>query len=193
MAPAPGPTSSFRADLRPHPATPAGPLVAITVTGSRSAGGLDLSFRLHGDLGQLAIPPSQPATRADRLWEHTCCEVFIAAANAPGYREFNFSPAGPWAIYDFAGYRAPAPAPSLPIAPRARCRHDHARLKLTIHLPAAAVGLADDTALVLGLSCVIEAHGGQRSYWALAHPADHPDFHHRGAFALPLPALPRGV
>lgn len=193
MATAPGPAPSFRVALRPHPSTPGGPLVAIAVTGTRSAGGLDLSFRLDGELAQLAIPPRQPATVADRLWEHTCCEVFIAAAHAPGYREFNFSPGGPWAIYDFTAYRAPAPTPALPIAPHAHCRHDHARLDLTIHLPAAAVGATDDTALVLGLSCVIEELGGQRSYWALAHPAERPDFHHRGAFILQLPALPRAA
>ena len=39
----------------------------------------------------------------------------------------------------------------------------------------------------VGLSAVIEAKDGSRSYWALAHPPGKPDFHHRDCFALRLP------
>jgi hypothetical protein len=43
----------------------------------------------------------------------------------------------------------------------------------------------------VGLSAVVEAADtidGGRSYWALHHPAPHPDFHQRAAFALVLNA-----
>ena len=33
---------------------------------------------------------------------------------------------------------------------------------------------------------VIETVDGERSYWALAHPAGQPDFHHRDSFTLAL-------
>jgi hypothetical protein len=40
----------------------------------------------------------------------------------------------------------------------------------------------------LGLSVVVEQTNGEISYWALAHPAGKPDFHHGDAFALLSPA-----
>jgi hypothetical protein len=39
-----------------------------------------------------------------------------------------------------------------------------------------------------GLSAVIEEKDGTKSYWAIAHPAEKPDFHDPACFALPLPA-----
>lgn len=45
-----------------------------------------------------------------------------------------------------------------------------------------------DGALRVGLSAVIEERRGAKSYWALAHPAGKPDFHHSDCFALELPA-----
>jgi hypothetical protein len=35
---------------------------------------------------------------------------------------------------------------------------------------------------------VIEEEGGALSYWALAHPADKPDFHDPACFTATLPA-----
>jgi hypothetical protein len=40
--------------------------------------------------------------------------------------------------------------------------------------------------LQLGLSAVIEAADGSKSYWALAHCATQPDFHLRQSFTLTL-------
>jgi len=40
--------------------------------------------------------------------------------------------------------------------------------------------------LQLGLTAVIEANDGSRSYWALHHPEASPDFHHRAGFILSL-------
>ncbi|MBU0655840.1 MAG: DOMON-like domain-containing protein [Gammaproteobacteria bacterium] len=36
--------------------------------------------------------------------------------------------------------------------------------------------------LQLGLTAVIETITGEKSYWALKHSAEHPDFHHRNGF-----------
>jgi len=44
--------------------------------------------------------------------------------------------------------------------------------------------------LRLGLSAVLEAHDGTRSYWALRHPPGQPDFHHPDAFAVTLEPAP---
>jgi hypothetical protein len=53
---------------------------------------------------------------------------------------------------------------------------------------AVSVDLADSGALRLGLSAVIAEADGRMAYWALAHPAGRPDFHHPDCFALDLPA-----
>jgi hypothetical protein len=42
--------------------------------------------------------------------------------------------------------------------------------------------------LLIGLAAVIEEESGTKSYWALAHPAGAPDFHHEDCFAAELPA-----
>jgi len=41
----------------------------------------------------------------------------------------------------------------------------------------------------LGISAVIESGDGTKTYWALHHPSDKPDFHHPGSFLLKSPAL----
>lgn len=41
--------------------------------------------------------------------------------------------------------------------------------------------------LDIGLSAVIEAQDGSKTYWALAHLAQQPDFHLRASFTLTLP------
>jgi hypothetical protein len=38
----------------------------------------------------------------------------------------------------------------------------------------------------LGLAAVLEDRQGRLSYWALAHLADRPDFHHPDSFILEL-------
>ena len=43
------------------------------------------------------------------------------------------------------------------------------------------------TLAAFGLTAVIETLDGAISYWALAHPAEKPDFHHPDSFILILP------
>jgi hypothetical protein len=42
------------------------------------------------------------------------------------------------------------------------------------------------SSLRLALSVVVEETDGRLSYWAITHPAERPDFHHRDGFVLPL-------
>ena len=51
----------------------------------------------------------------------------------------------------------------------------------SLALPAAAARLR------LALAAVIETADGRVDYWALAHPAGKPDFHHPQGFTLELP------
>jgi len=100
------PTGFVHRTLACHRRTPSRVIRDIGVAAGRAAGGaLALRFALEGDLSAVLIPEQRPSRRVDGLWRHTCFEAFVMAGEGPGYREFNFSPAGEWAIMAFHGYR----------------------------------------------------------------------------------------
>jgi hypothetical protein len=168
------------AALERHPASPCAALRGIQATVRRNPDGrLDVTYRIEGDLDRVRIPPPRPPRAGEQLWQHTCCEVFVADAAGPGYQEFNFSPSGEWAAFRFTGYREgasfAAPDPRIGIVRTARA------LDLTAQIDPNHKGK-----LRIGLSAVIEEIDGALSYWALRHAPGKPDFHHRDAFALEL-------
>src|SRR5262245_47998877 len=75
-------------------------------------GSLAVTYIVEGDLDQLRVPAPRAPRSAGRLWEHTCCEIFIARKGLAAYHEFNLSPSGEWAQYAFDGYRKPRAAES---------------------------------------------------------------------------------
>jgi hypothetical protein len=167
------------AALERHPDTPCRPVRGVTVAVARNAESLRLVYRIEGEIARLRIPPARPPQRAERLWQHTCCELFACGPDAPAYREFNFSPSGEWAAYAFRGYREGVrPADS---AVEIRVKHAPGQLELAASIPFGA-GKAR-----LGLCAVVEEDSGALSYWALRHAPGKPDFHHAAAFALELP------
>jgi hypothetical protein len=168
-------------DLICHPDFPSAAVKRITVVIGSTRGSLWAKYSVTGDIGALALPAVVASERADDLWKHTCFELFAHPIRNRPYLEFNLSPSTCWAAYRFDDYRqgmrdAGVPPPVIDV------RHDAESLVLraTLAVP--------DTALRIGLSAVIEERGGARSYWALAHPAGKPDFHHSDCFALELPA-----
>ena len=150
---------------------------------------LAFTYALKGDLMRLRIPLPQPLLRANRLWQHTCFEAFVALKGKPEYHEFNFAPSGQWAAYSFQRYRKrtplgndiPAPAPKITVRNLANGLDLDAIVRLD-SLPITQPGAC----LQLALSAVIEDKNGMLSYWALKHPPGKPDFHYRDAFALDL-------
>lgn len=168
-----------------HPDTLGDGVRSIRVEFERSAdGGLHLSYRLEGDLDVLRIPEEATPLPPERLWAYTCFEVFVCADGSEAYREFNFSPNGQWARFDFAAYRGRVPAPVGP-APRLDIGRCAGGLSLEAELEAACLPVG---ALRLGITAVVEHGDGRHSYWALAHPPGKPDFHHRDGFAAALKA-----
>jgi hypothetical protein len=166
-------------DLLRHPHTPARAVRGVRAAAARAPGGLlELRYRIAGELERLRIPPPRPRAIGERLWEHSCCEAFVAPAGAPEYREFNFSPAGEWAAYAFRSYRRGEPwlAPD----PQIDVRTQGEALELRARIP------APPGRLRVALCAVIEEDDGGLSYWALRHPAGKPDFHHPEGFALEL-------
>ncbi len=147
-------------------------------------GTLVLSYDVRGEPDGIRIPAPLPSGAADGLWQHTCCEAFVAAVDGPEYREFNLSPSGQWAAYRFATYRerdaafVPLAAPHITVARHADGFRLTARIATELLPPASTFHI--------GLSTVIEAADGGKSYWALAHAAAQPDFHLRQSFTLPL-------
>lgn len=175
-----------------HPATPAPVVRSIEAHAVRVAdGSLYLAYCLRGDMARLLIPAPQDAKPADGLWEHCCFEAFVGVLGDAGYHEFNFSPSGQWAAYAFSSYRQRDESRLFVRAPQITARLFAGRLELeAVIAPALLPPGASAATLQIGLSAVVEAADtvdGSHSYWALRHPADLPDFHHRDGLALDLP------
>lgn len=165
--------------LTPHPETPSSAIDRIEIDVERREEFVWLRYAVFGDVARVIWPEAVEPGRADELWRRTCFEAF--APTEDGYREFNLSPSGAWASYRFDGYRSGMTAAD----ERAEVLDLEATeawvaLEALVEAPAGAARI--------GLSAVIEDIDGAISYWALAHPAGKPDFHHPDSFALVLPA-----
>ena len=171
--------------LTPHPAGPGPAVRGIEASVSRVEGKLTVTYGLAGDMDRLRVPRERPAGATDRLWEHTCFELFVARSGAAGYHELNFAPYGASAVYAFEDYRQRLESDLTAKAPRRQWGDAGFELIAEVKLSALDPAYVD-AELVLGVSAVIEDADGQLSYWALAHPQPKPDFHHRDAFALVL-------
>lgn len=172
-----------------HPASPDGMVSRIVVEiASAPGGGLRLRYFLDGDVNAILVPPLVAPGPADGLWRHTCFEAFIGGQDSRAYCEFNFSPSSQWAIYGFSGYRegmAPLDYATDPLVATS-VTDDRIALEACVPLEA-LLALPGDGTLRLGLAAVIEATDGQVSYWALAHTAEQPDFHHPDGFVITFP------
>ncbi len=149
--------------------------------------GLLIGFRLQGDVAALLLPPMAALRRGDRLWEHSCFELFLKGRGA-GYREFNFAADGAWAAYQFSAYRRDMQALSL--VPPLRWAQERGARSFSMQLQLPAAALPDDVQS-LGLSAILNDADRLRSYWALAHAPGAPNFHHPAAFR-PLAGSPDG-
>ena len=168
--------------LHRHPDSPELGLEAVVCELITDPTGWQLVFRLRGTLVGLLWPPARAAQRQDRLWQHTCFELFVQSRASSAYREFNFSPDGRWAAYDFSAYREALPPPPL-ATPRIEASFSARQAQLAVRLDHEALPSGP---LRLGLSAVIEAGDGELAYWALAHRPGRPDFHHSDSFQLAI-------
>lgn len=154
-----------------HVACDLGPIRAVTASISATPDGCAAEFRLDGDVQGIVVPPATTPSRHDNLWQTTCFEIFWQPLAGTAYREFNLSPSGQWAAYDFDSFREgmrDAPVGAIAIS----CSHDGAGLILTAHI---AADLPDPAQVAL--NAVIEHADGTKQYWALAFPPGKPEFH----------------
>jgi hypothetical protein len=169
-----------------HPATPSDAVSDLRASIRRSrADVLEVGFRLAGALSRIRVPPLGATRPGSRLWEHTCFELFVALERGRAYYEVNLAPSGEWAIYGFRDYRQAAGSSRELAPPGLSVRESEALVELDARI--SVPELFPSSVAVrwrIGLSAVVEESDGRRSYWALRHPADKPDFHHPDARAL---------
>lgn len=173
-------------DLTPHPASPPAGQWAVRFSWRVTEHWLTLRWRVAGE-GELTIPMLAGRGRADGLWQTTCFEIFVRHGEGPAYAEFNLAPSERWAAYDFAEYRAGMRERALPREPVCAWRAGSAFSLFDAAIP--VQGLPELPG-ALAASAVLEEADGTKSYWALAHPADRPDFHDPACFAARLAAPP---
>jgi hypothetical protein len=174
--------------LVPHPSTPpsnppfkfwatvehAASLAAVATT--------NIWFGVGAPAERFVIPKPTESERADELWKTTCFEAFLRPLGEENYREWNFAPSTRWASYEFTSYREGMTPAEIDAPPYIRMEDN-----MTWWAVGATIAVPADTNWELGLSAVLEEKDGTKSYWALAHPAEKPDFHDPGCFAAHLP------
>ena len=154
-----------------HVACDLGPVRAITAAIHPTPDGCEAEFRLEGRVSAIVVPPAASPERRDNLWLTTCFEIFWQPLGGTAYREFNLSPSGRWAAYDFDFFREgmrDAPVGGIAMA----CCHDDSGLVLRASI-AADLPLPAQVAL----NAVVEHRDGGKQYWALAFPPGKPEFH----------------
>jgi len=145
---------------------------------------LRVRWRVEG-AQQLVIPAFAGKGRADELWQTTCFELFLKPGGGEAYCELNLSPSERWNAYDFGSYREGMRERPFPREPECTMRQGSSFAIFDAAIP--VTGLPESEC-AMGLCAVIEEQGGVKSYWALVHPDQKPDFHAPACFAATLPA-----
>ena len=144
---------------------------AITAAVHAADHGCEAEFRMEGAIDRIFVPPHAASSRKDDLWKTTCFEIFWQPIGGTYYREFNLSPSGKWAAYDFDGFREngrDAPVDAISVS----CSHTDGELTLrasiATDLPAPAQ---------VALNAIVDKGTGKLQFWALAFPPGKPEFH----------------
>ena len=176
-----------RVRLQKHPLSGPSPARDIEVEVTRRTSLLVLSYGVVGDVKQINLPQKLTPARADRLWQHTCFEAFVRSPDSPAYREFNFSPSHRWAAYRFDDNRQHMTEEAAIEDPHIEIESNDSMFRLSAFLDFSNIRqLVEAEIWQLGLSAIVEDGTGGKSWWALAHPAAKPDFHHPESFVLSL-------
>jgi hypothetical protein len=186
-------TTDKTVTLTCHPETRGDAIRSISAHVGRTADGmLSVTYSLQGALARVRVPAERSPRITERLWQHTCCEIFVARKSVTEYHEFNFSPSSEWATYAFASYRDGGLLADEALNPHITARCAAERLDLAARLSLARLSpLHVGAKLAIALAAVVEDDTGALSYWALRHPSKKPDFHHPDSFALELDEVRR--
>ena len=163
-----------------HPDFPPRSVRGVSVQWVETGHALRLRYRVDGHEA-LVVPPFAGRGRADELWRTTCFELYLQPQGEIGYIEFNFSPSQRWAAYNFDDYRSGMEPRPLSAEPVGEAATGERLFVQDVLLDTAAL---PEKPWSIGLSAILEEADGTISYWALAHGAGRPDFHHPQGFAL---------
>lgn len=158
-----------------HQSCDTGPIKAVTAAIRATPSGCEAEFRLEGGVDTIVLPPAGPNARTDDLWKTTCFEIFWQPIGGTYYREFNLSPSGRWAAYDFDGFREnmrDAPVDAISLA----CSHGSANGQGELVLKASIASDLPAPAQV-ALNAIVEHADGGLQYWALAFGPGKAEFH----------------
>jgi hypothetical protein len=175
-------------NLVPHPASPpTNPAVKVWASVDHAASlaavaTTNIWFGVGAPASRFVIPEADEPQRRDELWKSTCFEAFLRPLAQDRYTEWNFAPSGDWAAYDFNSYREGMAEAEVGQPPYIRMEDN-----LTWWTLGATIAIPADENWELGLSAVLEEKDGTKSYWALAHSSEKPDFHARDCFVAKLP------
>ena len=154
-----------------HPTCGSGPIEQIRAELAPTAQGCRARFVFSGDISAIKVPELAQPRREDDLWKTTCCEIFWQPDGADAYREFNLSPSGKWAVYDFDAFReGMRDAPVVGVA--VSCTAQEAQLVLEADIAADLPRPAS-----IALNAIVEDAAGHMQFWALAFADGKPEFH----------------
>jgi hypothetical protein len=154
-----------------HQTCALGPIRAVTASVTATPQGCEAEFRLDGHVPAIILPPPATPGRMDNLWRTTCFEIFWQPLGDTCYREFNLSPSGRWAAYDFDSFREEmrdAPVDAIAID----CLHDATSLVLTARIAAQLAAPAQ-----VALNAIVAHPDGTMQFWAMGFPPGKPEFH----------------
>jgi hypothetical protein len=137
----------------------------------------DASWPLKG-ITKEATGAESPLRRAHDLWRSTCFEAFLKPRDSSKYWEINLSPRCEWNAYAFTDYRTPTPPQETVMFHLEKMEIEPGGLRALLKLNDLQMNFQ------IGLCCVLETSAGEKSFWALKHPAAKPDFHDAAGFIL---------
>jgi hypothetical protein len=172
--------------LLPLPSGDRLPDIKITGKSTRRINTLSIHYDMRGTLTEVDIPiQADRPIRKDSLWESTCFEFFLGVKDSERYWEFNLSPSGHWNVYRFDAYRQGMQEEmaftKLPFNIQKRSNF----LLLSLDLDLSRI-IPEDQVIEVAISTVIRFEDDRISHWALIHPGEQADFHHRDSFILEI-------
>lgn len=165
-----------RCTLHPHPsnADTIADTIAVEIQGRSHVTRLIVDF--GDETGGLRLPEGQ--LDPERLWEHTCVELFASRTEGPGYVEWNFSPTGQVTRFTFSAYRERVVTDVF----------DSVSVLVERHVGRTRVivegELVPEQTRAAAVTAVVRGPDGHCAHWAITHPRVQPDFHDSAGFTL---------
>lgn len=172
------PLLAIRGVMKPlmlHNSCALGPIRSVTAKVQATDVGFEARFKLEGAVDRIKLPEASPSIRTHDLWKTTCFEVFWQPVGGTYYREFNLSPSGRWAAYDFDSFREgmrDAPVDAISFNVGQSSSNGTGSLELC-----ANIACELQTPAQIALNAIVEHQDGELQYWALAFAPGKADFH----------------